>query len=98
MVERDSVGSGVSWEEEFGYSRAVRVGDDDAAVAGSQSCQIVTGVSGEYDGLVVLPGMSNPPAESVILGDALRQKINQTLTSKGIDTRDDAIRRIRFFQ
>ncbi len=27
MVERKSVGSGVSWEEEFGYSRAVRVGD-----------------------------------------------------------------------
>ncbi len=27
MVERRSVGSGVSWEEEYGYSRAVRVGD-----------------------------------------------------------------------
>jgi len=27
MVERKMVGSGVSWEEEFGYSRAVRVGD-----------------------------------------------------------------------
>ena len=27
MVERKAVGSGVSWEEEFGYSRAVRVGD-----------------------------------------------------------------------
>ncbi|HXV63735.1 MAG TPA: RidA family protein [Vicinamibacteria bacterium] len=25
--KRRSVGSGVSWEEEFGYSRAVRVGD-----------------------------------------------------------------------
>lgn len=27
MVERRSVGSGVAWEETFGYSRAVRVGD-----------------------------------------------------------------------
>lgn len=26
-LERRSVGSGVSWEREFGYSRAVRVGD-----------------------------------------------------------------------
>lgn len=27
MVDRTSVGSGVSWEAEYGYSRAVRVGD-----------------------------------------------------------------------
>jgi enamine deaminase RidA (YjgF/YER057c/UK114 family) len=27
MVERTRVGSGVSWEETYGYSRAVRVGD-----------------------------------------------------------------------
>ena len=27
MVARKSVGSGVSWEETYGYSRAVRVGD-----------------------------------------------------------------------
>lgn len=27
MVERKSVGSGVSWEDTYGYSRAVRVGD-----------------------------------------------------------------------
>ena len=27
MVDRKSVGSGVSWEETYGYSRAVRVGD-----------------------------------------------------------------------
>lgn len=27
MVERTSVGSGVAWEEAYGYSRAVRVGD-----------------------------------------------------------------------
>jgi len=27
MVERKSVGNGVSWEETYGYSRAVRVGD-----------------------------------------------------------------------
>ena len=27
MVERKSVGSGVSWEDLYGYSRAVRVGD-----------------------------------------------------------------------
>lgn len=34
MAERTSVGSGVSWEEEFGYSRAVRV-DDRIYVAGT---------------------------------------------------------------
>jgi len=27
MVDRRSVGSGVSWEEEYGYCRAVRAGD-----------------------------------------------------------------------
>ena len=27
MANRERVGSGVSWEEEYGYSRAVRVGD-----------------------------------------------------------------------
>ena len=39
MVERKMVGSGVSWEEEFGYSRAVRVGDRISVFSPELACR-----------------------------------------------------------
>lgn len=67
MVERRSVGSGVSWEEESGYSRAVRVGDH-IFVSGTTA----TGPDG-----IVAPGDAGGQARYAL------DKIETAITSLG---------------
>jgi len=67
MNERKSVGSGVSWEEEYGYSRGVRVGDH-IYIAGTTA----TGPDG-----VVAPGDAAGQARYAL------DKIETAITSLG---------------